>query len=126
MSKDKVKIDNITATMMISTALLVDGIQIFLTMIFIGPFVNWLISIFAWMTFFLWFALKGVKFTANPKRVFTFMGGSLCEVIPGIASLPVWTATITMTILTIKAEKEVKKVLGKQLGKPLGKMVTKV
>ena len=59
-------------------------------------------------------------------RVFTFMGGSLCEVIPGIATLPIWTATITMTILTIKTEEKVKKILEKQLKKPLGKIATKV
>lgn len=123
--EDKEKIDNITAAMMISTAILVDGIQILLTIIFIGPFVNWLISIFAFMTFFLWFMLKGVKFTSNPKRVFTFMGGSLMEVIPGIATLPAWTATIVITLLTIKTEEKVKKILGKQLGKPIGKMVMK-
>jgi len=126
MEKNKEKIDNITATMMISTAILVDGIQAFLTLIFIGPFVNWLISIFAWMTFFLWFALKGIKFTNNPKRVFTFMGGSLLEIIPGIATLPAWTATITITILTIKAEKKVKNILGKQLGGPMSKVVRKI
>jgi len=126
MEENKEKIDNITATMMISTAIIVDGIQAFLTIIFIGPFVNWLISIFAWMTFFLWFALKGIKFTNNPKRVFTFMGGSLLEIIPGIATLPAWTATITITILTIKAEKKVKNILGKQLGGPMSKVVRKI
>ncbi len=126
MEKNKEKIDNITATMMISTAILVDGIQAFLTLIFIGPFVNWLISIFAWMTFFLWFALKGIKFTNNPKRVFTFMGGSLLEIIPGIATLPAWTATITITILTIKSEEKVKKILGKQLRGPMSKVARKI
>ena len=64
---------------MIGTAILADGIQVFLTLILIGPFVNWLISIFAWLTFFFWFYLKGVNFTNNPKKIFTLAGGSLLE-----------------------------------------------
>jgi len=126
MQKEKVKIDNITTTLMIGTALLIDSVQTLLTLVLIGPFVNWLISIFAWMTFFLWFLLKGVKFTNNPKKIFTFMGGSLAEFIPIIASLPIWTCTITMTILTIKAEKKLKSSLGKKIGGPISKIVKNV
>jgi len=126
MKKEKEKIDNITTTLMIGTAVLVDGTQFLLTIVFIGPFVNWLISIFAWMTFFLWFIIKGVKFTSNPKRVFTFMGGSLIEVIPVIATLPAWTLTITITILTIKVEEKLKSTLGKPLGGPIGKVIKNI
>ena len=104
MEKKKEKIDNITATLMIGTAVLFDGFQAFLTLLLIGPFVNWLISIFAWLTFFLWFMLKGVHFTKNLNKLFTFMGGSLMEIIPVVDALPAWTATIIITILMIKAE----------------------
>jgi len=126
MTENKKKIDNIDATLMIGTALLIDGTQAFLTLILIGPFVNWLISIFAWMTFFLWFMLKGIKFTKNPKKIFTFMGGSLMEIIPIVASLPAWTATITTIIFMERAENKLKSSLGKQLGSPIGKVIKNV
>ncbi len=126
MQKNNPKIDNITATLMISTAVLVDGIQAFLTMIFIGPFVNWLISIFAWMTFFLWFMLKGIKFTNNPKKLFTLAGGSLLEAIPIIASFPIWTLTISTTIFMERAEKKLKSTLGKDLGTPISKIIKNI
>ena len=74
----------------------------------------------------LWFILKGIKFTSNPKRIFTFMGGSLAEFIPIIASFPIWTGTITITILTIKAEKKLKSSLGKNLGSPVSKILKNV
>jgi hypothetical protein len=54
------------------------------------------------------------------------MGGSLAEFIPIIASLPIWTCTITMTILTIKAEKKLKSSLGKKIGGPISKIVKNV
>ncbi len=112
--KKKEKIDNITAVLMIGTAILADGIQVFLTLILIGPFVNWLISIFAWLTFFFWFYLKGVNFTNNPKKIFTLAGGSLLEALPIIASFPIWTLTISTTIFMDKAESK--------LGAPVGKI----
>ncbi|MCK5021856.1 MAG: hypothetical protein KAR54_01235 [Candidatus Pacebacteria bacterium] len=93
MNKDG-KIDKTTATFMVIIAFLIDGIQGFLTLILIGPFVNWLISIFAWLTFFLWFAIKGVRFSKDTKSLLMFTGGGLMEVIPLIASLPGWTITI--------------------------------
>ncbi|MEA2112713.1 MAG: hypothetical protein U9P50_01945 [Patescibacteria group bacterium] len=126
MAKEKQKIDNITAALMIGTAILIDSIQALLTMILIGPFVNWMISIFAWMTFFLWFILKGVRFTSNPKRVFTFLGGSLLEAVPIIATLPVWTAVISTTIFTMRAERKLKSSLGKPLASPLSKVIKSV
>jgi len=126
MEKEKEKIDNIDATLMIGTAILIDGTQTFLTLILIGPFVNWLISIFAWMTFFLWFMLKGVKFTKNPKKIFTLAGGSLLEAIPIIASFPIWTLTISTTIFMERAENKLKSALGKDLGSPLSKIAKKI
>lgn len=121
-----IKIDNITAVLMIGTAVLIDSIQAFLLFILIGPFVNWLISIFAWMTFFLWFMLKGVTFTKNPKKIFTLAGGSLLEVIPIVASLPIWTLTISTTIFMERAENKLKSTLGGQLGGPIGKLAKKI
>jgi len=113
-TEKKEKIDNITVVLMLSVALFFDGFQALLTLLLIGPFVNWLISIFAWLTFFLWFLLKGVHFTNNPKKILTFMGGSFTEIIPLVSSLPIWTATVALTILMIKAENK--------LGAPIGKI----
>ena len=105
-------IGNITGGCVIATALFIDGLQAFFTFILIGPFINWLISFFAYLTFWLWFTLNGVKFTKNPKNFFMLNGGALCEIIPILANLPAWTLTITTLVITNKlkiVEKVVKK-----------------
>ncbi|MBU1046334.1 hypothetical protein KKH36_00965 [Patescibacteria group bacterium] len=111
--ENKGKIDNITGILMISTALFIDGFQFLLLILLIGPFVNWMISILAFMTFWLWFTLKGVKFIRNPKNFFTLSGGTLVEIIPILGSLPAWTLTITSLVLMNKLERIQEKIIKK-------------
>ena len=107
------KIDNITAVLMIGVALLIDSIQLVLTIFGIGLFINWLISILAWLTFFLWFVLNGVSFMKKPKLFFTLSGGGLVETIPilPLSALPGWTATIITIIFMTKVKSKIKKAI---------------
>ncbi len=97
------RIDNITAIFMIVTALLYDAAQAFLDLILIGLVVNWILDIWAWLTFFIWFKLRGVSFT-NPKRAISFNGGFIAELIPAINALPIWTAVVIILVITVKTE----------------------
>ena len=94
MAKKEGQINNTTATLMVATALFFDGIQALLALFMIGLILNRFVSLFAWLTFFVWFAVKGVKFVSKPKNLVVFGGGTLCEIIPVISALPAWTLSI--------------------------------
>lgn len=87
---------------MVTLALMYDCIQIGLDVAFLGLgfTVNWIISIWAWLTFFTWFKIKGVSFHSW-KNAASLNGGGFFEIIPLpiIASLPLWTASVTFIIL---------------------------
>lgn len=104
------RISNITAVFMIAVALLFDGVQAFFEWILIGFVVNWLINILAWLTFFVWFKFKSVSFM-NLKRSAIFNGGFFLELIPLVAELPLWTATIVTMVMMVKLEDKIGKKL---------------
>lgn len=109
-SDQRERIGNITAVFMVVTALLFDGVQAFLEWILIGFAVNWLVNILAWLTFFVWFKFKGVSFM-NLKRAAIFNGGFFLELIPLVAELPLWTATIITMAIMVKLEDKIGKKL---------------
>jgi len=57
---------------------------------FLGSFIylNFIVTIFAWMTFALWFFMKGVPFLGRSAVT------SLIEFMPVIGALPGWTAMV--------------------------------
>jgi len=101
--KAEQRINNVTAIFMIVVALLYDAAQAFLDFILIGLAVNWILDIWAWLTFFIWFKLKGVSF-ANPKRAVSLNGGFILELIPAVNVLPIWTAAVIILVITVKTE----------------------
>ncbi len=111
--ENKGKISNITGILMVSTALCFDGVQALFTCIIIGPAINWLIGIFAWLTFWLWFNLNGVKFVKSPKNFFTLNIAGLCEIIPFVATLPAWTTSVIILVMMNKIEVATTKVTKK-------------
>lgn len=108
MENQKNKINNITGILMISVALGIDFIQAFFNFILIGPFINWMVSLFAFLTFWFWFTLKGIKFVKNPKNIFVFGGGSIAEFIPFFDFLPIWTSTVTTLVVNNKIKTTIK------------------
>ena len=85
---------------MVSVALFFDALQWLLSFVFM----HWLATIFAYMTFGLWFYLKGIKLM-TPKRLSTIGGTFILEIIPFIAVFPAITAMVVITILDVKAKK---------------------
>jgi len=94
------------AFMMIAVALLIDGIQFLLTLIyFIGLIINPFISICATMIFGIWLSHLGVSMMA-PKRVGRFLGTIVGETVLG--SIPIWTFSIVLTVIESRVKEVVK------------------
>ena len=92
---------NHTIILMVAVALFFDALQWLLGFIFMG----WLVSIFAWLTFYVWFKINGISFM-KPKRFITFGGSFIIELIPVVGDvLPTWTAAITYLALDSKIKK---------------------
>jgi len=90
---------------MVALAGSIDAIQALLAFVFLGLLVNGLISLFAWLTFYLWFKLSGVTFLdGQTAKILVFAGGALLEQIPGVNALPAATLTVILTIAIVKRE----------------------
>ena len=91
------------AVLMVCVALLYDALQVGLNLIMVGFgfLVTWIISIWAWLTFYLWFKLKGVSFM-KWSNTLKLNGGGFFEIIPIplVSALPLWTAAVVTLILT--------------------------
>ena len=86
-----------TVVLMIAVALFFDALQALLTFIFMG----WLAGIFAGLTFYLWFKIHGISFM-KPKRLATFGGTALIEIIPFLSVIPAWTFAVAYLALDSK------------------------
>lgn len=121
------KLSFIDMFFMIGVALIYDGIPALFTLVTSpvggvgGVIAGWAIWPFAWLTFFVWFRMKGVKFLGNKWRTASFFGMPFIEFIPLINNLPGWTAMGVVTYLTVKAEEKLAKVIP---GATIAKKVT--
>ena len=110
------EISKITMWAMIAVALFFDGIQAGVAWIYFIPFVGFIlawvistgVSIFAFLTFFLWFHLAGLKF--NSKIAATTVGAFFIELIPGLSALPAWTLSIVLTFIFFQTKKVTSKI----------------
>lgn len=101
MPEEKKGLNNTTIALMISVAIFYDVLQWLLAFIFMG----WLVSIFALLTFYVWFKTKGMSFM-KPKRFAAFGGSFIIELIPIVGDiLPTWTASIIYLALDSKLKK---------------------
>lgn len=100
---EECSITRFDAVLMICVALLYDFVQIVINIIMFGFgfLVTWIISLWAWLTFYLWFRIKGVSFM-NWKNTLKLTGGGLIEIIPFpfLSALPAWTAVVIALIFT--------------------------
>lgn len=93
-------LSNTTIALMVSTGVLFDTIQWLLAFIFM----DWLVGIFAFLTFYVWFRTKGMKFNTF-KRAGTLSTALFIEIIPWLSLLPAWTASIVVLALDSKIKK---------------------
>jgi hypothetical protein len=94
-----------TICLMVATALFYDVIQLALAFLLM----DWLITPFAFLTFYVWFKQYGISF-ATPKRAMTIGGTFIIEMIPFLAALPTWTLAVTLIILDSRAKKIVENI----------------
>ena len=109
---------------MIAVALLFDGVDFLveflevLNLLIPGSgalaviVVSALISVWAWLTFYLWFKLHGVSFV-SPKRALTMPIAFIIKIIPVIGALPAWTLAVFLLFMTIRGEELLLKALSK-------------
>jgi ABC-type proline/glycine betaine transport system permease subunit len=100
MSEEKKGLDNTTIWLMVSVAFFFDVLQWLLDFIFM----SWLVTIFAWLTFYVWFKMRGISF-ATPKRASVLGVGTIVDLIPIVGALA-WTAMI----ITLALDSKIKKV----------------
>lgn len=101
-AKQKRKIGNDQAAMMIAVAVMVDLFQFVLGFFLIGVVLNFFISFMAFLIFWFWFILNG-------RVSITFFGTAFGEMvpIPFFNILPIWTLGITATIVMTRVKETV-------------------
>lgn len=112
-------VNNLTATLMISVAFFYDLVQALFDLLHFIPvvgnviatIVTALLSVVAWLTFYVWFKMHGVHFH-TAKRAITMGAGFLIELIPILNILPVWTLAVVLIFLTARMPKIVQTVAG--------------
>ncbi len=99
------RIDKSTGRLMVIVAL---GFDFFQGIIGVLPVVGFilspLVSLFIWLTFWIWLKLHGVNVTDKIGRIFIMWGGFFLELIPLLNILPTWTMTIFITVSLIQRD----------------------
>lgn len=65
--------------------------------------VSLVVSVYAWLTFYIWFKFHGISFL-GPKKMFTMPATFLIKLIPILGALPAWTAAVVLLFLTTRGE----------------------
>ena len=101
----KYRISWIIGGIMIGVALLYDGAQALIEFIMVGFgfTVNWVITVWAWLTFYTWFKIYGVSFL-NARRGATLNSSFIIEIFPFLAVIPSWTLAVLLLVLSVRAE----------------------
>lgn len=126
MEKPKLRIGPFVAGLMIAVALIYDGFQALVEIVsfgFLGWLINPIIDLWAFLTFFTWFTLKGSSFV-RPSKALTLGATSIVEMIPFFNDLPTWTAGVIIMIAQTYAEDilaSVSPATAQALGKVLNK-----
>ena len=98
------QISSIWAFIMVGVALCFDAIVFFINLIpILGQIISPIIGFIAYMTFFLWFKLKGVDMMKF-KRIATMGTGFLISIIPILNMLPEITISVVITIMSTRVK----------------------
>lgn len=108
---------------MVSVALAYDGIQALFDLLHLIPVVGniiaaiitALISVAAWLTFYIWLKMHGVHFN-SAKRILTMGGGFFLELLPVLNMLPAWTLAVVLIYMTTKMPKMAQVAVGAKSG----------
>lgn len=110
------RIGFIEGTLLLLFALGIDGFQALLDLLLIGIVLNFPVDIIAWLTFYIYFKMKGMSFgfsrgwgkkirsgdygSMMKNPLFTIAVAFVVEFIPIISALPAWTLAIVMILIT--------------------------
>lgn len=95
----KYTIGNVTAGLMIVLALIVDGLQILLTLTVLLIPLSLLLTFFSVVGFSVWFFLLGAyKGKGAEKKVLTSLAASVVEIVPVLSAIPAATAGVVINI----------------------------
>ena len=109
MAEEKKRLSEATKALMVAVAIFFDGLQLLIQIIpVVGQILSILISIFASLTFYLWFKINNINFV-NPKRAGYLAGGFLIELTPLLNILPAWTLAVVLLIRNSNAKKKAPK-----------------
>lgn len=85
-----------TFVMMLTVAIFCDVFISLISLIpYIGWIINWLASFVIFLTFFVWFKTKGIKYT-SARKMAALPAGFLIEMIPYVNLLPGWTVAVIL------------------------------
>lgn len=117
---DDGKLTPIRAGVIIILALIIDGIQWFLDLILIGIVLNYIVDVYAWLTFYVLFKRWGYSMWGAKKgeRVLLSLAGSLGLEVVSLGALPAWTAWAIYTVFSEFAKNTAEKIPG--VSKALG------
>ncbi|KKT41832.1 MAG: hypothetical protein UW30_C0004G0031 [Candidatus Giovannonibacteria bacterium GW2011_GWA2_44_13b] len=103
------------AIFMVIIALLIDGTQFLLGLLVIGLVLNWIVSFFAWLTYYIWLKILGISMSdAKGMKIMLSLGTAMgIELIPLVNMFPAWAAFAILTIMFEYAAQA--KVIGKTL-----------
>lgn len=96
------RIDTGTIVFMISVAFFFDFLQALFALTFIGSIVASVMSIFIWLTFYLWLKLHGITFMDNLARMIIMWSGFVIELIPVLNIVPGWTFSVSLSLMLIR------------------------
>ena len=103
------RISNLLAVVLITVAIIVDFVQMALTLIgfiILGVVLNTLISFFVTIFFGIVLAMKGVSFVSARRSALMIMTLVL-EILPIANNIPVWTSsTITMVVMIRREDRK--------------------
>lgn len=112
--RDKARIGNITAGLMIGLALIVDSLQFFLSLFAAVEAIGWGVVALAWFVSFLafiifgfWFFICRVNYFTGKKaalRLIAVFSTFVLEIMPIIQALPATTAGVIAVIVTSRIE----------------------
>jgi hypothetical protein len=101
------QITNTTKMLMLGVAMFFDASQFVINFLpVLGQVLSIFIGIFAQMTFWLWFKIKGVSYNSS-KRLAAFATGFIVGLVPILDALPELTLEVAMILGTLEAEKKI-------------------
>lgn len=101
-----------TLILMVGVAIFYDVFQLIIEIIpLVGQILSLFITLFAFLTFYVWFKIKGRSF-ASPKRAMAMGAGVIIEIIPILNILPGWTVAVLFLVGIERVEKIARMVPG--------------